>query len=269
MTCISPMSVKNKIGTRVTIPCGKCIPCMQKKRSEWSFRIKEELKVSSSAFFITLTYNEDNIPKINDVHVLSKIDVQLFLKRLRQFYGISGIKYYLVGEYGSEGHRPHYHLLIFNLPYKEKDKLKEEIEELWGKGFAHVGNVESASIHYVTGYIVNKAQEIEFKTREFAMISKGIGSSYVDKMRVYHKSIDRSFITWENGTVQSMPRYLKEKLYNKGQIKVIREKCIKESNKKEIKEMNMFQDLGRNYFINELETKRFKNRVKKQKDRLL
>jgi len=47
---------------------------------------------------------------------LIKRDVQLFVKRLRKDQdarGLAKIRYYLVGEYGDQTKRPHYHAAIF------------------------------------------------------------------------------------------------------------------------------------------------------------
>jgi len=44
------------------VPCGKCIPCKAKRRNEWTFRIAEEYRYSNTAFFVTLTYDDLNLP---------------------------------------------------------------------------------------------------------------------------------------------------------------------------------------------------------------
>ena len=51
---------------RITIPCGKCLPCKMRKRSSWSFRLVQELRYSKSAYFITLTYDDFNVPQLHD-----------------------------------------------------------------------------------------------------------------------------------------------------------------------------------------------------------
>lgn len=61
MSCSKPISIgKNKINA----PCGRCINCLQKKRSDWTIRALEEYKNSSSAFFVTLTYSEKYLPYV-------------------------------------------------------------------------------------------------------------------------------------------------------------------------------------------------------------
>jgi hypothetical protein len=57
--CINPIEVKD---VDFPVSCGKCLPCQQKRRSDWSFRLEQEYLSSDSAFFITLTYNDLNLP---------------------------------------------------------------------------------------------------------------------------------------------------------------------------------------------------------------
>ena len=73
-----------KVETNIyTLPCGKCPNCYARRISGWSFRLMEEDKVSSSSYFITLTY--DNPPMSeNGFMTLKKSDFQKFMKRLRK-----------------------------------------------------------------------------------------------------------------------------------------------------------------------------------------
>ena len=127
---------------RVTVPCGKCLECLSANRQSWSFRLTKELKTSSSAVFVTLTYEDAKLPlQKNDDGMLTptveKRDIQTFLKRLRKKFPSSGIRYYLTAEYGPKTHRPHYHAIIFNLPFTEASnqiKLTDILIETWQNG---------------------------------------------------------------------------------------------------------------------------------------
>ena len=57
--CLNPLEVKD---VDFPVSCGKCLPCQQKRRSDWSFRLEQEYLSSDSAFFITLTYDDLNLP---------------------------------------------------------------------------------------------------------------------------------------------------------------------------------------------------------------
>ena len=62
MACSYPITLVRN-GRHELVPCGRCINCIQRKRAEWSFRLLIEHQNSKSAHFLTLTYNEENIPK--------------------------------------------------------------------------------------------------------------------------------------------------------------------------------------------------------------
>lgn len=120
----SPL-VKQCVTNFVEIPCGKCIGCRIEYSRQWANRMMLELEYHDSAYFVTLTYNDDHVPRalFSDLHTgeafesltLCKRDVQLFFKRLRKAFPDDKIRFYLAGEYGSNTFRPHYHAIIFGL----------------------------------------------------------------------------------------------------------------------------------------------------------
>lgn len=105
----------------IKVKCGKCGVCLYQKGKEFSTRVYcESLYSCSQTVFLTLTYNDWSLPILG----VSKRHVQLFMKRLRarikDEFGSDNIRYYAVPEYGEDDRytmRPHYHLLIWNLPY--------------------------------------------------------------------------------------------------------------------------------------------------------
>lgn len=228
MKCISPISLKNEapdpvIGYRCRlVPCGRCYACLSNKRSSWSVRLKEELKHSTSAHFVTLTYDDDHLPLvyIDDVPAptLSKDDVQKFMKRLRKKQP-GQIRYFLVGEYGTNTQRPHYHALLFNI---EGSRLQAQasILEAWKNGNVHCGSVSDASIHYCTSYIVNKSEYKHYEeyglTAPFALMSRrpGIGFQYVEKLGSWHADDSDRFYYPDNAIKRPLPRFYRDKVYN-------------------------------------------------------
>lgn len=221
MECISPLSIPRPNGTgagdRVTVPCGKCMACLQTKRAQWTFRLSEELRYSKTAFFVTLTYDDQKIPlkQISEnsfIPIVIKRDVQLFLKRLRKTQK-SEIRYYLVAEYGSNTHRPHYHAIMFNVD-ADREQATSAILKAWKNGMVHLGSVTPASIHYVTKYAITKTFTPRDAEKPFALISKGIGRQYVHRCRSYHEgNLDHFHVKMEDGILGSLPRYYAEKLY--------------------------------------------------------
>ena len=104
----------------INIPCGKCDGCRLDYARQWADRCMLEAKYHDKNSFITLTYNDDNIPVAeNGNYTLVKKDFQDFMKRLRESIGDVKIRYYACGEYGSKSLRPHYHAIIFGYDFSE------------------------------------------------------------------------------------------------------------------------------------------------------
>lgn len=210
MRCISPLSIR-RAGIVHVVPCGRCNFCLQTKRSDWTFRLLQENKQARSAYFLTLTYEDSLLPSEG----VSKLDVQLFQKRLRKSQAKiddARLRYYTVGEYGTETQRPHYHSIMFNLA----EPVVRDLPFIWDKGMVHVGNVDIASIHYVTKYCINRVGEWPGRAPPFSLMSRrpGIGSNYLATHKSWHRSGLRNF-TQVNGQKSRLPRYYKEKIFNK------------------------------------------------------
>lgn len=218
---------------RISVPCGKCIICLKNRRSHWSFRLEQEFLSCLSAYFITLTYDDYNLPLNTEKRpTLKKRDLSLFLKSLRQWNNRDAEKYeklmkvsknslkkgnfmyYACGEYGERTLRPHYHLILFNLnTWFPKDTIEKKVFETWSKGLVHVGSVTPASISYVAKYLVN-SYNMDFTGIEkpFSVMSKGIGLSYIEKTRSFYESTGETVIHDKGGIKKSMPRYFRKKL---------------------------------------------------------
>ena len=103
MVCTNPIRVRVDrrfpltLENSMIVPCGKCISCRIQKTSEWAIRLMLELPMwNYEASFITLTYDDEHLPK--DLSLKPK-DLTDFWKRLRKDYG-KPIKYFACGEYG-------------------------------------------------------------------------------------------------------------------------------------------------------------------------
>jgi hypothetical protein len=215
----------------VNVPCGKCLACKKRRASHWSFRLNEEAKTSSSACFITLTYEQAPISE-NGFRTLDKRDFQLFLKRLRKKCPTNKLKYYACGEYGTQTHRPHYHAIIFNLP-KSLIEKPQTIADTWQNGHIHLANNNQLTINYVVGYMT-KSNFTRFNNQddrkpEFSLMSKKMGMGYLtEAMKNYYKKREIFCIVREGGQIISMPRYYKEKIFEKKQLKAMYKKYIEE-----------------------------------------
>lgn len=157
--------------------CGQCLPCRINRRRLWTHRMILESFVHSASSFVTLTYAPEHMPE--NATLVPK-HTQEWLKRLRKAVYPRRLRYFLVGEYGDETQRPHYHLALYGLGILDRDV----IHDTWGKGHVMVGELTPASAQYVAGYVtkkMTKKEDIRLKGRypEFARMSlrPGLGAS--------------------------------------------------------------------------------------------
>ena len=122
MPCFYPLDAWRQPGGEVTfhdkgagrpmqLACGQCVGCRLKRANEWALRITHEASLYKRNCFITLTYNDESIPRDGS---LSKKDFPAFMKRLRARYSDIRIRFYQAGEYGDKNGRPHHHAILFN-----------------------------------------------------------------------------------------------------------------------------------------------------------
>lgn len=245
MTCFSPLEAwrvfneplqkfeivfnykKGQSGERLKIPCGQCIGCRLEYARQWAMRCVHEASLHKSNSFITLTYNDDNLPSDGG---LWKIDFQRFMKRLRQkvtrTYGKDVlIRFFHCGEYGSKNGRPHYHAIIFGFDFPDKVLWKitprgdyvyrsKLLESVWKYGFSTIGEVTFESCAYVARYITKKIkgdkelakEHYGNRIPEYTTMSRkpGIGQGWFQK---YHREVypvDRVVL---RGREMKPPRY--------------------------------------------------------------
>lgn len=224
MKCISPVYVR-KVGQFV--PCGKCAFCIKKSIDSWCLRLSHEMEVSSSAFFITLTYDNEHLPPGEE---LSKRDLQLFIKRLRKVN--PGIRYFAIGEYGTEKGRPHYHAIIFNLI--DLDLITRSWCDPSGAPIGHVvgDRATLGRIRYMVEYMA-LPQVDNGKAKAFRIMSRrpGIGFNYVKRWKYFHRARSDS-VVYVFDSPNAMPRYYKDKIYtNPHQKAMVVAKAVEYSEK--------------------------------------
>jgi len=195
MACNYPVGLQDKDGIAVMRPCSTCIACRLDYSKEWALRLSHESQLYQENDFITLTYNQENLPQDGSIH---KRELEKFIKRLRSKLYPKTIRYYGCGEYGKicktcglsrpycikEGckkfipilGRPHYHAIIFNHSFTNKEPLflspkrygfrksgadhtlyrSGQLERMWKKGFSTVGDVTPESAAYIARYVTKK-----------------------------------------------------------------------------------------------------------------
>lgn len=143
----------------VELPCGKCVGCLKDKASAWAVRCYHESTLHVQNSFLTLTYNDENLPSKLQVD-----DLQKFFKRMRK----RGLKfrYFACGEYGGRTLRPHFHALIFGqdflsdsvpLGLGDDQYTSRLVDETWGLGFSVIRSVTPDACFYTTGYTLKNA----------------------------------------------------------------------------------------------------------------
>jgi len=214
----------------ISCPCGRCPACLKRRAAGWAFRLQQEEKVSDSALFVTLTYDTRYIPITKQgTFTLEKTDIQKFFKRLRWNQKQNGllrplpIKYFAVGEYGSDNGRPHYHTIVFNSSQEDILQSWKDSKKNQPIGNVHFGTVTAASIAYTLKYMLKsgrKFKKSDLRKPEFQLMSKKLGLSYLNaKTQLWHKNNleDRMYLTTDQNQKVAMPRYYKEKLYDKNE----------------------------------------------------
>lgn len=160
VSCIHPILIKVPNGDReqaITVGCGHCISCKMKRTREWTLRLIMESRCwpSDSIAFVTLTYDNDNLPLVGvgDLKqpTLVHRDIQLFFKRLRRRLKYN-IKMFTVGEYGLRTGRSHYHSVLYGISPRDW----HFINECWNHGFVLVKSFYNETAGYVAGYIQKK-----------------------------------------------------------------------------------------------------------------
>lgn len=144
--------------------CGQCGPCRYNRRRLWMHRIMLEAAQYEDNCYLTLTYDDEHLPEGGS---LSVRDYQLFMKALRQRVAPSRFRFFLVGEYGDESFRPHYHAALFGFPTCVRGDTRiacksapchwcKLVRETWGRGNVVLGRLEDDSAGYISGYVVKK-----------------------------------------------------------------------------------------------------------------
>ena len=217
--CLDKVNLKSPKYKYEQVPCNHCYACSLNNSAEWATRIMFEAKKYECNFWITLTYNDDNLPiaekmtygeqtfsnygdEIWMTGTLVPKHITTFLNSLRKSYerkGHKGIKFYLCGEYGETGKRPHYHIVLMNLPlditqfydshidtnFKAHWK-SHEIEKFWDKGIIDICDLEWSDAAYTARYCAKKlfkqVSDLQYaangKVPEFVRMSNGIGKDY-------------------------------------------------------------------------------------------
>lgn len=320
-SCTKPMVIRNLKGEPEHIPCGQCIDCRLEKAGQWAARCIHESQLYDDNCFLTLTYAPEHLPADKSV---DKKELSDFIRKLRRSEEYPGtypvfddamrlqyyrqpwhlkytevktckvckpIRFFGCGEYGEKLGRPHYHLILFNHDFPDKELLRgqslqwtknhfkkgnihalyksETLEKLWGKGFCTIGDVSFDSAGYVARYVMKKItgdlsdNHYEGRTPEFALMSRmpGIGLPWLQK---YFTDVYPKDYFTINGSRRRPPRYYDDYLAKTNpdlyeQIKAKRKEAITEEDSKRMYERNKHRKLITKPLIRELENEETEN----------
>lgn len=250
MECLNPISIENPKWLELTdydpsvphwlsVPCGKCVACLQKKRMNWAFRLDKEKLFSTSALFITLTYDNAFLPlDENGLAHVSKRDCQTFLKRLR--FNVSyemkklgkeppTLRYFLASEYGARTLRPHYHLLLFNFPIYDLPPY-ETILKSWKLGLVQVGPLRDGGAAYAAKYIMHPLDDLpKALKRPFSLMSRrpGLGVAFLTDNQKRYFNENKTYVTkLSGGRIVPLPRYYRSKIFDEETLREISDSVV-------------------------------------------
>lgn len=268
---VNPVIVKGDAYRNDITPfaCGQCLHCRINQSRIWQTRLLLESRSSFDSTFLTLTYDDENIPWDYN---LVKEDLTKFLKRYRKRLGHK-IRYYAIGEYGDETWRPHFHLAIFSENLLERCYMSCEdmrkrnfctqdcIARLsWKKGnISLTAELSQELAGYITGYIKDKATKKQLinRVKEYGTMSRrpGIGHDTIGKIAAKFANDPRSRSTVINslsigGRQRPLGGYLTKTLSDKlGTIEhVISDQFVKYSDElieKYLKDGRMLPEIER------------------------
>lgn len=198
--------------------CGQCDPCRANRRRIWSARILMEAKSYSDNCFVTLTYEDQYLTRLEDGRAnLVPRDLELWLKRFRDRVKPTRFRFFGAGEYGEESWRPHFHLAVFNWPVcvYGKSRYVDEwnrpwkkdccpqcdiIRDTWDRGLVQNAELNDKTAQYICGYVTKKMTDeghpaLKGLHPEFPRMSKGLGKDfmweYASTLLEYPEHIDR------------------------------------------------------------------------------
>lgn len=145
-----------------------------------------------------MTYAPEHLPPGG---TLVKRHHQLFLKRVRRALEPGVLRFFLCGEYGDNGGRPHYHALLFGIdfpdqvfwcssPSGEPLYVSDALHALWGMGQCLIGEITEASAAYVARYALKKARGAEALSR-YRRVDRETGETWCVEPEYVQMSLGR------------------------------------------------------------------------------
>lgn len=176
-----------KMSTRgyriLELHCGHCIACLSARQDDIGTRVLFEEKTAKEAsggldsYFLTLTYDDENLPP-GGLLYREHLDELMFTLRKFKYFG--GLRWYGVGEYGTQSRRAHYHVILFAPKYTGRDSdlftfsyLGKDasgpffdcpgITQLWGKGHVYYRFLSNQLAFYMGKYALKDNHSLVYR----------------------------------------------------------------------------------------------------------
>lgn len=212
----------------ISVPCGKCARCIQRRKLEWGFRMENEMEYSKTAYFVTLTYAPETVPynkygqktliptRAIDLKIAKQEQgrkritkkwkaeqhdrsLQGFMKRLRQNQkrnwekGIDSFLHRInkddkIKFYAAGEYGEERGRPHYHLVIFNATEYNIRLS--WTLGAIHILPANKQTIAYLMKYLDKQlGNEKVWKAEpEFNIMSEGIGNNYITKMKSWHKS---------------------------------------------------------------------------------
>jgi len=205
----------------VSVGCQKCIECRKQKAQGWQVRLHEDLKHNKNGKFVTLTFSDEELNKIEKTigeevdgysrdNEVCRYAIRHFTENWRKKFGKT-LRHWLVTELGqTKTERVHIHGIVWT------DEV-EEIKKKWKYGHVWIGEyVNSKTVNYIVKY-VNKVDKIHKEYQSKIYASKGIGKEYIErkdaKRHKYKEGKTIETYKTKEGVILGLPVYYRNKLY--------------------------------------------------------
>lgn len=248
MLCVHPWKrtdIKGSVYGFPTVPCGVCPLCRRNNVDLWSTRAQYEFCRRVHASFVTLTYDDYQLPfsPVLNVPSLRRNHFSRYMKTLknsvRRIDSSVDFSYFGCGEYGDKFNRPHYHVLCFGLDHELFNKV---LVSAWSnRGYVKILPVLTGAIKYVMKYfnknvvgsLASEIYDSKGLERPFIASSKGFGSDF---FYLHRDDISKKgFISLSGNPLIPVPSYYKSRFFN-WTDEISRARCSKEFSDRVLRE---------------------------------
>lgn len=184
MSCLRYRKIKNPLDpsrkgfydkSYISIPDCRCSKCRKSKQNDWLVRSYfEYTSKPTSAFFVTLDFADEYLPKYGDIPCFDSKLMTDFFETLRKCSNLPNFRYLYSSDYGGFLERPHYHVVfLFDKGSVSMEDFMSVITFYWKYGYheniqqlspSYAGNPFKC-FEYVCKY-TTKELSFELRTRE-------------------------------------------------------------------------------------------------------